>query len=304
MAYQPRCPGAGRKFHQGGIQKTELIVPPANSTPTERRMTFAEAVDRPELFCLHTAAANYKQSEPKCITPKRLMNCAEAGLSAAEIAHGFDCSQATVYNKLKKCGIKLKPDSVAQAIQAAEDKIDAKKMAEEVMAELGKEEPAIEERKPAVINEEFEAEFAKPMPPGRVDLLEGVTAEEIAANIKQNNELFLQTGLARGDTPAPTDEYTLVFSPAEKLAELVVNKDGDVLIRNCEMDLQLRYVLKFKPDLTGLLVASDPKGFELRTKGNSFRIGCGAIRKALTAAGIELPARYRLDIEEMTGVLL
>ena len=70
------------------------------------------------------------------------------------------------------------------------------------------------------------------------------------------------------------------------------------------MDLQLRYVLQFKPDLTGLRVANDPKGFELRTKGSSFRFGCVAIRKALAAAGIDMPARYRLDIEEMTGVLL
>ena len=80
MAYQPHCPGAGRKFHQGGIQKTELIVPPANSEPISKRLTFAEAIDFGNLD-LRVAAENYLPSNSKDITEDRLRACANAGLT-------------------------------------------------------------------------------------------------------------------------------------------------------------------------------------------------------------------------------
>ena len=56
-------------------------------------MTFAEAVDQPEHFCLHTAAANYKQSETRDITEDRLRACANAGLTQYEVAKGFGATQ-------------------------------------------------------------------------------------------------------------------------------------------------------------------------------------------------------------------
>ena len=289
-------PGSYRSYKPGGIQKAALLVPPVNGKPTDRRMTFAEAVDQPELFCLHTAAANYKPSETRDINPKRLQNCAAAGLSIAEIMRGFNCSKATAYNKLKKCGIKLNPDSVAQAIQAAEDKIDAKKMAADIMDRVVEPEPVAEDepepvgsieadqlarkdvaeferRKPGlIVNEDFEAEFVK---------IDAELAKE-----------------------PPADEYTLVFGKQDTLPVLIVKADGTVCIKNCEMDMTLRYVVCFRSDFKGVKVADDKCGREFKPDGKRFQFACIDIPRSLTAAGIELPARYRLDIEEMTGVLL
>lgn len=276
-------PGSYRSYKPGGIQKVDRLLPPANSEPTERRMTFAEAIDLGGLD-LRVAVENYAPSKSKDITEDRLRACANAGLTQYEVAKGFGATQPTISYHAGKWRIRFDgptPEKKAWSKKEAakimarvveEDEpepdgsIEADQLARKDVAEFERRKPGL------IVNEDFEAEFVK-----------------FDAKIVKE---------------PPADEYTLVFSPAEKLAELVVNKDGDVLIRNCEMDLQLRYVLKFKPDLTGLVVDDDPKGFELRTKGNSFRIGCGAISKALTAAGIDLPARYRLDIEEMTGVLL
>ena len=321
MAYQPRCPGAGRKFHQGGIQKTELIVPPVNSEPVSKRLTFAEAIDFGNLD-LRVAAENYLPSNSKDITEDRLRACANAGLTQYEVAKGFGATQPTISYHAKKWRIKFD-------VPTPEKKAWAKKEAAEIMARVVAEdepEPAgsieadmmarkdaaeFERRKPAIVNEDFEAEFVKidaeiaKEPPARVNLLEGVSAEQIASNIKQNNELFLQTGWVRGDGPAPANEYTLVFGRSEDvLPALVIRKDGTVCIKNCEMDMTLRYVVCFRSDFQGVKVADDKCGREFKPEGKQFQFTCGAISKAITAAGIELPAHYRLDIEEMTGVLL
>ena len=276
-------PGSYRSYKPGGIQKVDRLLPPVNGEPTDRRMTFAEAIDLGGLD-LRVAVENYLPSKSKDITEDRLRACANAGLTQYEVAKGFGATQPTISYHAGKWRIKFDGPT-------PEKKAWSKKEAAKIMARVVEEdepEPTgsieadqlarkdvaeFERRKPGlIVNEDFEAEFVK---------IDAEIAKEQPAAI-----------------------YTLVFSPPDKFAELVVDESGDVLIRNCEMDLQLRYVLQFKPDLTGLRVANDPKGFELRTKGNSFRFGCVAIRKALTAAGIDLPARYRLDIEEMTGVLL
>ena len=280
-------PGSHRIYKSGGIQSRERVITPVNPVHRDDRMSFVEAIDQGNLD-LRVAALNYLPSRAKDLTKDRLQACVNAGLTQTEIARGFGTNQPNISAHIKRWHIK--PGDPVQP--TPEKKAWAKQAAADIMArvvdELEPEEPAgsieadqlarkdvaeFERRKPGlIVNEEFEAEFVK---------IDAEIAKEQPAAI-----------------------YTLVFSPPDKFAELVVDESGDVLIRNCEMDLQLRYVLKFKPDLTGLLVANDPKGFELRTKGNSFRIGCGAVSKALTAAGIELPARYRLDIEGMTGVLL
>lgn len=277
-------PGSYRSYKPGGIQKVDRLLPPVNGEPTDRRMTFAEAIDLGGLDLL-VAAENYLPSNSKDITEDRLRACANAGLTQYEVAKGFGATQPTISYHAGKWRIKFDGPT-------PEKKAWSKKEAAKIMARVVEEdepEPTgsieadqlarkdvaeFERRKPGlIVNEDFEAEFVK------------IDAE-----------------IAKKEPPA--NEYTLVFSPAENFPELSISEKGEVLIKNCEMDAQLMYVLKFKPGMKELLVADDRKGFALRTKGNNFRFTHKRIAGSLSEAGITFPARYRLDIEEMTGVLL
>ena len=235
-------PRSHRLQHLNGIPRVDRSIPSANSNPTERRMTFAEAVDQPEHFCLHTAAANYVPATPEDINEMRLLRCASAMLSVPEMAKGFGCSQEFVYAKLKKYGIKLNVATI-----------------------LGEK-----------------------------------SAQELAADIMEE--------LVKEDTEPPeqpADEYTLVFGRSEEqLPELNVAKNGNINIRNCELDVTKRYVVCFRPGMQNVRLDNDKLGKEFKPSGNQFSITCKPIAAALIAAGIDLPARYRLDPAAMTGTLV
>lgn len=277
------APGSHRIYKSGGIQSRERVITPVNPVHRDDRMTFAEAIDLGGLD-LRVAAENYLPSKSKDITEDRLRACANAGLTQYEVAKGFGATQPTISYHAKKWRIKFDvptPEEKAWAKQAAADimarvvedepeptgSIEADQLARKDVAEF-------ERRKPAIVNEDFEAEFAK-----------------IDAEIAK--------------TEPPTNEYTLVFGRNEDvLPALVIRKDGTVCIKNCEMDITLRYVVCFRSDFKGVKVADDKCGREFKPDGKRFQFACIDIPRSLTAAGIELPARYRLDIEEMTGVLL
>ena len=258
-------------------RENETITGPAPIK--ERRATFAEGIDygmNPKVALDKCDPATIKE-----MTADRLAICAEAGLTGDEIAHAFNTGRAKVYTYLSKHRIKLLrtsklPEVVPGTIR---ERIGQERSIATVTPD-----PAAPVQEPCVDVTPLEnLPIAESTP-------EPIVEVQINAPVEEPAEVW-------GDD----DWGCLILANKGQGPTLVIEKHGQLAVRNCELDMDKRYAVQPNKNWSKLRLVLHDDGMPPRKAKGALYLHNANISAAARMAGLELPVRYRLNKENMVG---
>lgn len=237
----------------------------------------------------------------KDITKEHLQACVDGGLTVEEIAKGFGTTKSSVNWKAGAVKFKFREARRQGGDGANKGSTDTPEVppagdtpAGGAMAG-GDEVAAAAATTVAVAHANKAAAVRTPTP------------EELAAMFEDSGRPAETVPKPEPISPAPVaNPWTRRFGITSKFEgpELMVCKDGKLMIRRVDMDVDLRYAFDFDVEFRRCRVTDCPQGMKIWKPKDEVKIFSCSLRqlaKELAALGLKFPVRYRLNPETMEG---
>ena len=121
---------------------------------------------------------------------------------------------------------------------------------------------------------------------------EPIVEEQINAPVEEPAEVW-------GDEDE--DWGCLILANKGQGPTLVIEKHGQLAVRNCELDMDKRYAVQPNKNWSKLRLVLHDDGMPPRKAKGALYLHNANISAAARMAGLELPVRYRLNKENMVG---